>query len=131
MRTALDLTAEWNKLDNSGVLTMGCIVVRTAFAQEHPEAVDAFLQEYGKSIEAVQSDVDTAAQLCETYGIVAKAAVAKKAIPDCNLCFVSGAEIQSAIEPYYNVLFAANPASIGGAMPGSDFYYVSAASSNG
>ena len=93
MRTALDLTAEWNKLDNSGVLTMGCIVVRTAFAQEHPEAVDAFLQEYGKSIEAVQSDVDTAAQLCETYGIVAKAAVAKKAIPDCNLCFVSGAEI--------------------------------------
>ena len=73
----------------------------------------------------------TAAQLCETYGIVAKAAVAKKAIPDCNLCFVSGAEIQSAIEPYYNVLFTANPASIGGAMPGSDFYYVSAASSNG
>ncbi|MDD7221079.1 MAG: ABC transporter substrate-binding protein [Eubacteriales bacterium] len=131
MRTALDLTAEWNKLDNSGVLTMGCIVVRTAFAQEHPEAVDAFLQEYGKSIEAVQSDVDTAAQLCETYGIVAKAAVAKKAIPDCNLCFVSGAEIQSAIEPYYNVLFTANPASIGGAMPGSDFYYVSAASNNG
>ena len=131
MRTALDLTAEWNKLDNSGVLTMGCIVVRTAFAQEHPEAVDAFLQEYGKSIEAVQSDADTAAQLCETYGIVAKAAVAKKAIPDCNLCFVSGAEIQSAIEPYYNVLFTANPASIGGAMPGSDFYYVSAASSNG
>ena len=131
VRTALDLTAEWNKLDNSGVLTMGCIVVRTAFAQEHPEAVDAFLQEYGKSIEAVQSDVDTAAQLCETYGIVAKAAVAKKAIPDCNLCFVSGAEIQSAIEPYYNVLFTANPASIGGAMPGSDFYYASAASNNG
>ena len=62
MRTALDLTAEWNKLDNSGVLTMGCIVVRTAFAQEHPEAVDAFLQEYGKSIEAVQSDADTAAK---------------------------------------------------------------------
>ena len=57
--------------------------------------------------------------------------IAKKAIPDCNLCFVSGAEIQSAIEPYYNVLFTANPASIGGAMPGSDFYYVSAASSNG
>ena len=131
LRMALDLTGEWNKLDNSGVLTMGCIVVRTAFAQEHPEAVDAFLQEYGKSIEAVQSDADTAAQLCETYGIVAKAAVAKKAIPDCNLCFVSGAEIQSAIEPYYNVLFTANPASIGGAMPGSDFYYVSAASSNG
>ena len=131
MRTALDLTKEWDALGTDGVLTMGCIVVRTAFAQEHPEAVDAFLKEYGQSIEAVQSDVDGAAQLCETYSIVAKAAVAKKAIPDCNLCFVVGTDIQSAIEPYYNVLFAANPASIGGALPESDFYYVGTAADNG
>lgn len=125
MRTALDLTAEWDKLETGGVLTMGCIVVRTEFAQEHPEAVDAFLTEYEQSITSVQNDIEGAAALCETYGIVAKAAIAQKAIPDCNLCFVAGADIQSAIEPYYNVLYSANPDSIGGALPDTDFYYVS------
>ena len=99
-------------------------MVRTEFAQENPEAVKAFLEEYAASIESVQSDVAHAAELCESYGIVAKAAVAAKAIPACNLCCVTGADIQGAIEPYYNVLFAANPASIGGAIPGEDFYFV-------
>ena len=124
VRVALDLTDEWNKVTDEGVLTMGCIVVRAEFAQENPEAVKAFLEEYAASIESVQSDVEHASQLCETYGIVAKAAVAAKAIPDCNLCCVTGADIQPAIEPYYNVLYAANPDSIGGALPGEDFYFV-------
>lgn len=123
MRTALDLTAEWDKLGNDGVLTMGCVVVRTEFAEAHPDAVAAFLAEYKTSIDTVMTDVEEAAQLCEQYGIVAKAAIAQKAIPDCNLCFVSGTELQSAIEPYYNVLLDANPASIGSALPGDDFYF--------
>ena len=50
--------------------------------------------------------------------------MAAKAIPDCNLCCVTGADIQPAIEPYYNVLYEANPDSIGGALPGEDFYFV-------
>ena len=74
--------------------------------------------------EYFQENVEEASQLCETYGIVAKAAVAAAAIPDCNLCCVTGGDIQSAIEPYYNVLFEANPDSIGGALPGEDFYFV-------
>lgn len=124
VRTALDLTEEWNKVTDEGVLTMGCVVVRTEFAQENPEAVKAFLSEYADSISYVQENVEEASQLCETYGIVAKAAVAAAAIPDCNLCCVTGGDIQSAIEPYYNVLFEANPDSIGGALPGEDFYFV-------
>ncbi len=124
VRTALDLTEEWDKVTDEGVLTMGCVVVRTEFAQENPEAVKAFLSEYADSISYVQENVEEASQLCETYGIVAKAAVAAAAIPDCNLCCVTGGDIQSAIEPYYNVLFEANPDSIGGALPGEDFYFV-------
>lgn len=124
VRAALDLTEEWNKVTDEGVLTMGCVVVRTEFAQENPEAVETFLSEYANSIDFVQENVEEASQLCETYGIVAKAAVAAAAIPDCNLCCVTGGDIQSAIEPYYNVLFEANPDSIGGALPGEDFYFV-------
>ena len=123
VRTALNLTQEWDNVAEEGALTMGCVVVRTEFAQEHPEAVAAFLEEYTTSIEHVLSNHQYAAKLCEEYGIVAKAAVAAKAIPDCNLCCVTGEQVRSTIEPYYSVLFEANPASIGGAMPGDDFYF--------
>jgi NitT/TauT family transport system substrate-binding protein len=124
VRTALDLTAEWEASGAEGVLTMGCMVVRTEFAQEHPEAVASFLEEYAASISAVQADPAHAGELCETYGIVAKAAVATKAIPDCNLCCIMGADIPSAIQPYYQVLFDANPDAIGGALPDEAFYFV-------
>ena len=99
VRAALDLTEEWNKVAEEGQLTMGSVVVRTEFAQEHPEAVLRFLDEYAASIDSVTGDVEHAAQLCETYGIVPKAAVAAKAIPDCNLCCVTGEEMIATIEP--------------------------------
>ena len=123
VRTALDLTAEWEKTGAEGALTMGCVIVRKAFAEEHPGVVETFLAEYKDSIDFVLSDIDTAGTLCEKYAIVAKAPVAKKAIPECNLCCVTGADVRKTIEPYYTVLFNANPKSIGGAMPGDDFYY--------
>ena len=124
VRTALNLTDEWNTVAEDGSLTMGCIVVRTEFAEQHPEAVAAFLTEYAASIASVTGDVSHASELCESYGIVPKAAIAAKAIPDCNLCCVTGADIQSVIEPYYQVLFNANPDSIGGAVPDEAFYYI-------
>ncbi len=123
VRSALDMTAEWDALKTGGQLTMGCVAVRAEFAEKNPEAVERFLQEYEKSINAVKADPDHASALCETYGIVPKAAIAKKAIPDCNLTFVAGAEIKAVLEPYYQVLFDANPASIGGKLPDGAFYW--------
>lgn len=123
VRIALDITEEWNKVSEEGQLTMGCVVVRTEFAEENPEAVEAFLEEYAESIENVQENVEHAAELCETYGVVAKAAVAQKAIPDCNLCCITGDEIRTTIEPYYTVLYNANASSIGGAIPDEGFYF--------
>lgn len=124
MRIALNLTEEWNKVTEDGELTMGCIVVRTEFARENPEAVSAFLKEYAESIELAKNDPAHAGELCEAYGIVPKAAIATKAIPDCNLCCITGADIRTTIEPYYNVLFNFNPAAVGGTIPGEDFYFV-------
>ena len=124
VRVALDLTAEWDKLGVDGKLTQGCIVVSKAFADEHPDAVKAFLKEYAASIDSVLADPAHAGELCEQYGIVAKAPIATKAIPSCNLCCVTGEDVRPAIEPFFQVMFDANPKSIGGAMPGDDFYFV-------
>ena len=124
VRAALDLTQEWDNLGVDGKLTQGCIVVRTEFAKENPEAVKAFLEEYQASIEAVLDDPAHAGELCEQYGIVAKAPIATKAIPSCNLCCVTGDEIRTVLEPFFQVMLDANPQSIGGALPGDDFYFV-------
>ncbi|MBR0385019.1 MAG: ABC transporter substrate-binding protein, partial [Erysipelotrichaceae bacterium] len=121
-RAALGLGLEWDKLNNGSVLTMGCIVVRTEYYNEHKDAVDKFLKEYEESIIYVRDNPAEAGTLCEKFEIVPSAVIATKAIPDSNLIFVSGKEIRPAIEGYYQVLFDANPKSIGGAMPQDDFY---------
>ena len=121
--SVLDLTEEWNKVTNTGVLTMTTVVVRTEFAREHPEAVEAFLQDYRASIEYVNGNVEDAATLVEQFGIVPSAAIAKLAIPDCNLVYIAGEEMRDQIQGYYQVLCAANPASVGGGLPDDAFYY--------
>lgn len=125
VREALDLTVEWQNAEADGVLTMGCVVVRTEFAKEHPEAVETFLQEYEQSIDYMTdpANLSDAARLAETYGIVPKAAVAQKAIPAANLCFVTGDDMMVGIQGYYRVLFQADPTSIGGSIPDGAFYY--------
>ena len=123
-RTLFNMTDEWGRVSGGdSTLMMGCVIVRNEFLQENPGAVELFLQEYAASIEKAQSDVEGTAALCEQYGLIPKAALAKKAIPSCGLTFVTGAEMKSALSGYLQVMFDADPKSVGGAMPGDDFYY--------
>ena len=122
MHIALDMTKEWDSLNTGSILTMGCVVVRADYVKEHPIEVLAFLRDYEKSIEYTKNNVAEAAELCAKYGIVPSAQVAKKAIPDSSLIFISGDDIKPALEGYLRILFDSNPKSIGGKMPGDDFY---------
>ena len=122
--TLFNMTDEWDKVfGGDSTLMMGCVIVRNEFLQENPGAVALFLQEYAASIEKAQSDVEGTAALCEQYGLIPKAALAQKAIPSCGLTFVTGTEMKSALSGYLQVMFDADPKSVGGAMPGDDFYY--------
>ncbi|MCL1805501.1 MAG: ABC transporter substrate-binding protein [Clostridiales bacterium] len=122
LRIALDLTGEWDKLGNGSMLITGVLVVRRDFAEEYPEQIALFLEEYKASTEYINANVSEAAQMVEKYGIV-KAPIAQKAIPYCNITYLAGADMQKAVSGYLAVLFAQNPNSIGGALPGDDFYY--------
>ena len=122
--TAMDLTAEWNKVATEGSLVQGCVVVRRAFLEQYPEAVENFLKEYKASIEYLSTDIDSAAQMIVDNGIFTSAPVAKKALPNCNVCFLDGAAMKSAMETYLGVLSGINAASIGGKLPAENFYYV-------
>ena len=123
-RTLFDMTEEWDKIaGGDSTLMMGCVIVRNEFLQANPGAVELFLQEYAASIEKAQSDVEGTAALCEQYGLIPKAALAQKAIPSCGLTFVTGAEMKTGLSGYLQVMFDANPKSVGGALPGDNFYY--------
>ena len=121
--TAMDLTEEWNKVAPEGSLVQGCVVVRRAFLEQFPKAVENFFKEYKASIEYLSTDLDSAAQMIVDNGIFTSAPVAKKALPNCNVCFLDGAAMKSAMETYLGILHGIAPASIGGQLPADNFYY--------
>ena len=122
LRVVLDLTKEWNKVCGTQLIT-GVTVVRTAYAEEHPDVVQAFLTDYEKSVNAANTDIDSTAALCEEVGVVAKAAIAKKALPQCNIVFRRGEEMKKDISAYLQVLYDASPAAVGGKLPDDSFYW--------
>lgn len=123
LHAALDLTKEWNRVNPEGSLVQGCVVVRTEFLEKYPEAVEDFLAEYKQSVEYVNTNPKEASQLIASTGIFAQAAIAEKAIPKCNICYLDGADMKAKMETYLGALMNINPAAIGGSLPASDFYY--------
>ena len=126
VRIALNLTEEWDKVTEDGSkLTMGALVVRKDFAESNPEAVRNFLKEYQASTQYVtdEANLDDAAALIEQYGIIS-AAVAKQALPYCNIVCITGEEMRTAAEGFLSILAKANPQSVGGTLPAEDFYYI-------
>lgn len=121
-RIALSLSEEWEKLDNGTLCTTAVVIAQTAFVQEHPEQVQAFLERLSQSVQWVNENPDKAAEVCEELGII-KAGVAKKAIPNCNLVCITGDEMKAALSGCLNVIYEQNPKAVGGSLPGGDFYY--------
>lgn len=122
LKNVLDVSAAFESA--SGVsLAMGCIVAKKDFAEQNKAAIDAFLAEYKTSVDFTAADVDGAAALCEQYGIIPKAAVAKQAIPRCSITCVTGADMQKIATENLNVLLNADMKAVGGKMPSNDFWY--------
>ncbi len=122
IRVALNMTEEWDKVADS-TLSMGCIVVRTEFAEKNPDAVANFLEEYTQSVNNANNKVDETADLCVKYEIVAKKPIAVSAIPRCNMVTVTGDEMINQISGFYELLFNFKAGLIGGALPDDNFYY--------
>lgn len=124
VKIALDLSEEWEKLpdSNGSKLVMGCLVVRNEFLEKNREAVNTFLQEYQLSSNQANEKLDVTANLAEHYDVM-PAQVVGLALPKCNILYMDGAEMKQNVSAYLNVLFNANPASVGGALPKDDFYY--------
>ena len=122
VHVAVDLTAAWDELVGTP-LVQGCIIARADLAESDPEAIEIFLDEYAQSVDEVNSDHAAAAELIAEYGIVESAAIAEKAIENCNIVCLTGDELRASADAMFQVLFEANPKSIGGAVPGDEIYF--------
>ena len=124
VRDAIDLTQVWNDLDNGSQLIMSAVVARADFIEEHPQAVQTFLREYEGSVTYVRDNPELAGELVAQLGIAPSATIAQQAIPQCNLVFLSGADMKPAISGYFEVLYDIDPTAVGGALPDDGIYYV-------
>ena len=127
MRVALDLTREWDALqagaEAPSAMITGIAVARAAFVDENPEAVARFMADYAESVKFAQDDVEGAANLIGQFDIF-EAGPARKALPFCNIVFIAGADMKDRLGGYLAALLDQDPAAVGGALPGDDFYYV-------
>ena len=123
IRIALSLNDEWAKVTPDSPMVTGVVVVRTDFAEKHRAALNDFLSDYQASTEFTNSKPAEAAPLIAKAGIVPSAQIAEAAIPASNITYIDGAELKTVMSGYLTVLFQADAASVGGKMPGDDFYY--------
>lgn len=123
VRVALSLTEEWDKVSTDSSMVTGVVLARKAFIEENPIAFNEFLEEYSASTDYVNANIEEASVWVEKYGIVAKAPIAAKAIPACNITYIDGEEMKTMVSGYLKVLFDANPQSVGGALPDDEFYF--------
>lgn len=129
LKVAFDLNDLWTDAvkdteNKDSIIAMGCIAVNTAFAESKPQAVAKFLEEYEASVKKVNDDHTAASQVIAEVGIVPAAPVALKALPRCNIVCITDNEMKDKINAFYNVLYTANPASVGGKLPDDNFYYI-------
>lgn len=120
---AFSLDDEWSGVTSDSRLVTGVTVVRTAFAEEHPEAVASFIEDHSESVDEANNNVEQTAQLVVDAGIVGAAPIAQRAIPLCNIVCVTGDQMRTDLQGYLQTLYDANPQAVGGALPGDDFYY--------
>ena len=121
--TVIDLTKEWEKIHDDSSIVTGVLVVSENFASSNENALRTFLDEYKASSENATANIEETASLLEKYDII-KAAIATKAIPYCNICFITGDEMISKVTGYFKVLFDASPDSLGKKLPDNNIFYI-------
>ena len=123
LKVALDMTEEWDKVSPDSALVTGVVVARKEFVEQNEAAFNEFLEDYKASTEFVNANVDEAAALVAGYEIVPKEPIAQKALPECNITFISGADMKAKVSGYLKVLYDQNPEAVGGTLPDDAFYY--------
>lgn len=126
LKAVIDLSEAWDQVTGGekGSIVTGVTIAKASTLEARPEAVAEFLSRHAASTETALADPSAIAAEVVSLGIIDNEQVALKAIPLCNVVCYTGEEMREALSGYLDALFAIEPSSIGGAMPGEDFYYL-------
>ena len=119
----LNLSNVWNECVDTQ-LTMGCIIAKRSFVNEHKSLINSFLSEYKASIEFINAakNVESAAQYIVDAEIMGAVPAAKKSLNNLRgaIAYLDGNEMKAALVGFYNAIGTDN---IGGTLPNDEFYY--------
>lgn len=121
---AINITSEWEKTTGGKMLPMGCIIVNAEFAEKNKDLINSFAEKYKLSTQFANENQDEAAKVIAELGIISDEEVTKKALPNCNITYMTGEDMQKSVQEFYSVLYEADPSSIGGKMPNEDIYFI-------
>ena len=122
----ISITDEWNrafKKEGSMAVTTTTIVNKK-FCEEHEQAVVEYLQMAGKSVDWSLRNMKEASQLQEELGTFLNNQVSLAAMPHIEMVNITGERMRTALSGFVKCLYEANPDSVGGEIPGDDFYYL-------
>ncbi|MBI4855507.1 MAG: hypothetical protein HY818_02020 [Acetobacterium woodii] len=122
IKVAVDMSKAWEEANNGSQLQMTALVVNKEWAEANPKVLDKFLKSYEASINAVNDNPAEGAKNIVAAGIMTDAALAEKAIPNCNIVFIPVKDAQKSLNEYYTILAGFEPKAVGGKVPGEDFY---------
>lgn len=122
----LDFTALWDESTGTqaGRFVTGVTVARSELIDDDPEAVAGFVDAWDASVRSALANPSSIAQTLVDLGILGNAALADKAVPNCNVVCIRSEEMKGDLSRYLETLHAAEASSIGGALPDDGFYYI-------
>ena len=120
--TVTDLQAEWNKVCDTPV-AQGVVIVRSDWLKDNEGAFKTFMNDFAASSDAAVNDLDGTVANVVTLGVIPNDALARQAIPNCNIVCKTGDDMKKAVSDFLAVLLEADPQSVGGSLPDDAFYY--------
>ena len=122
----IDLTVEWDEAfsDTGSQAVTTTTIVNKAFLETHEQAVIEYLDMAGQSVTWSLANMGEAASLQEELGTFLNNSVALDAMPYISMTNLTGETMRTALSGFVEELYRANPDSVGGALPGEDFYYL-------
>ncbi len=121
-RILFDVQTEWKKSYGLG-FPMSSLVVRKEFLEKHPEVVETFMREFAYNLAfANQHPADIGKLVEKMPELPFSQAIVKESIPRSDYQYKSSKEAKAAVSKYLKTLLDYDPQTIGGKLPGDDFY---------
>jgi NitT/TauT family transport system substrate-binding protein len=122
VRVALDLQKEWAAAYAGGLIAQGGIAVAGEFAAAYPALTRELLAAYGQSTREAATAPDAPARVAALeLGIDAPSF--RASLPRLNLAYRDATESRKAVEAFLAAFVSFDPASVGGKLPDSGFYF--------